>query len=222
MRTSQHSRHSDSSVPAPRRQNASPRRQLPAGPTDKRNGPRDVEAGLDPALLSKTPILCNKYAMDPQENNSNHLNPGDGRNHRRGASPLPGKGGTLPLPGRGASPLPGRRAVSMPRSPAYLAPPREMSPHSSREDLDSVKMTSRRKRASPSRKLCNGLFIIVVKFIRGWPLPLCCDFSGHWILFDVYSHKVFSVNGYDHYFNLSLFLTFTFCFVEFSLWITYL
>lgn len=142
MRTSQHSRHSDSSVPPPRRQTASPRRQLQAGSLDRRNGPRDVEAGLDPAVLSKTPILCNKYAMDPLENNTNHLQPGDSRNHRRGASPLPG-----------------RRAISMPRSPAYLAPPREMSPHSSREDLDTVKMTSRRKRASPSRKSCISVLL---------------------------------------------------------------
>lgn len=77
---------------------------------------------VDPMLLAKTPILCNKYVVDGGEKIVNQ---------------------SLDVPKER------QRASSVPRS-QHLAPPMVSSRSSSREDLDSMRDFSRRKR--PSRK----------------------------------------------------------------------
>lgn len=94
----------------------------------KHNNPSHVleSALVDPMLLAKTPILCNKYVVEA-EKILNHV-------------PT-----TLEVPRNG-----GRRATSMPRTTGHLAPPRDATPRSSREDLDSIRDAPRKKR--PRRK----------------------------------------------------------------------
>lgn len=110
----------------PRRQQASPKRQVYAGSLDRKATPRDMQISMDPALLAKTPVLCNRYVVDGVEPDN--------------------------LPARHDGRLPGRRAQSAPRTQNYLAPPKPISRQPSREDLESVRGSSRRKRPSPARK----------------------------------------------------------------------
>lgn len=75
-RYSQQSRFSDSNVPPPRGfPNNTPRNQLRGGSLDRRKVPKSLETSLDPALLAKSPVLCNKYVVN--ENQSQRQNIGN-------------------------------------------------------------------------------------------------------------------------------------------------
>lgn len=134
MRSSQISRYSDGSVP---RRKYSQTRQSGSGKSgslDRRKNHQSSEIiELDPILLAKTPILCNKYVVDKNEITSNNI---------------PGIT-TRAMEGQGRTPPQNRRAKSLPRTQQYLEPPRQSSPGSSSEG-------STRRSPRPKRKKSPG------------------------------------------------------------------
>lgn len=112
--------------PSPKKQQQQQRnRQLQhSGSLDRKHV---VESALvDPMLLAKTPILCNKYVVEGDRIVNHNL--------------------VVPEVEK-------PRASSVPRTGTHhLAPPRDASSRSSsREDLDSIRDVPRRKR--PTRKI---------------------------------------------------------------------
>lgn len=112
--------------PSPKKPNARNNKQLQhqqsgGGSLDRKHV---LESALvDPLLLAKTPILCNKYVVEGGDRIVNHS--------------------SLDVPKEK------ERASSVPRS-QHLAPPLVSSRSSSRDDLNSIRDVPRRKR--PSRK----------------------------------------------------------------------
>lgn len=138
LRPSQISNFSDSSVPSPNQKNTKslsppPSQSVPrkATSSDRRKSQGRVEMiELDPILLSKTPILCNRYVLDKNEMLSNTI-----------------PGITLrEMEGQGKTSPPSRRAKSLPKNPhtQYLEPPRFPSPESSSDS--SLRKSPRLKR----------------------------------------------------------------------------
>lgn len=116
--------------PSPKKVNA-PRKQFQhSGSLDRKHV---LESALvDPMLLAKTPILCNKYVVEGGEKIVNHNNTLDVPREKQRASSVPRTSST----GAGAG--------------QHLAPPLVSSRASSREDLESIRDFPRRKR--PPRK----------------------------------------------------------------------
>ncbi|KAJ3651694.1 hypothetical protein Zmor_017715 [Zophobas morio] len=148
MRPSQVSRFSDSSVPPPRRKSPSVNRQSTnskTGSLDRRRSQKSMEIiELDPIILAKTPILCNKYVVDKNEIASNNI---------------PGIT-TRDMEGQGRSPPLDRRAKSLPRNQQYLEPPRVPSPSSSSDGSRKSPRAKRKKsppRQNPSPKMMTPL-----------------------------------------------------------------
>lgn len=70
MRVSQQSRYSDNTVPV-----AKNNLPLRGGSLDRRKLPKHLD--LDPALLERVPVLCNKYVVNQKDVISNHLPEGN-------------------------------------------------------------------------------------------------------------------------------------------------
>lgn len=125
--------------PSPKKINAQQqKRQLHhSGSLDRKHV---LESALvDPMLLAKTPILCNKYVVEGEKIVNHNL--------------------VVPKVEK-------QRASSVPRTGTqHLAPPRDArSRSSSREDLDSIRDVLRRKRPSREFKLRGSLFILLFFF----------------------------------------------------------
>ncbi|XP_044260312.1 uncharacterized protein LOC123008529 [Tribolium madens] len=131
MRPSQISRFSDSSVPQNRRKSSQTRK---SGSLDRRKDHDMIE--MDPIILAKTPILCNKYVVDKNEITSNNI------------------------PGITMRELEGQGAKSLSRNPQYLELPRASSPGSSSQGSRRSPRPRRKKspvRHNPSPKMMTPL-----------------------------------------------------------------
>ncbi|XP_030755241.1 uncharacterized protein LOC115881747 isoform X2 [Sitophilus oryzae] len=93
------------------------------------NQQKEKEVDVDPTLLAKTPILCNRYVV--------------GRNDAF-SSKVPGV--TLRQSERY-----GRRAISVPKTSNYLAPPRSYTPESSSDPEEIDEPLRSRKKIKPRR-----------------------------------------------------------------------
>ncbi|KRT86556.1 hypothetical protein AMK59_965, partial [Oryctes borbonicus] len=116
-RSSQRSRLSDGTIPAIKTLSAPTKQNLHGGSLDRRRMAKTLDATIDPLVLAKTPVFCNKYVVEPTDMMViNHVTPPNRfeRHSDRPAKQL-------------ASPVHTRRAISMPRT-HYLEPPRDPSP----------------------------------------------------------------------------------------------
>ncbi|KAH0808885.1 hypothetical protein GEV33_013907 [Tenebrio molitor] len=105
-----------------------------SGSLDRRRSHKSTEMiELDPVLLAKTPILCNRYVVDQNEIVSNNI-----------------PGITMrDMEGQGRTPPSNRRAKSLPKNPQYLEPPRLPSPAPSSESSVRKSPKPRRKKSPP-------------------------------------------------------------------------
>ncbi|XP_018323541.1 uncharacterized protein LOC108735848 isoform X1 [Agrilus planipennis] len=104
--------------------------QQRGGSLDRRRAPKVWDPSLDLNTFPDAPVLCNKYALEGPEIESNHIQRGGIR--------------------RSFERSRGRRAVSMPRTHNYLELPVPVSPARSTEDL-RPRQSESLKRPSPSR-----------------------------------------------------------------------
>ncbi|RZC36748.1 uncharacterized protein BDFB_006922 [Asbolus verrucosus] len=129
MRPPQNPRSSDASAPLRKSPSTSRQHAPKGGSLDRRKYQRNMEViELDPIILAKTPILCNKYVMDKNEMVGNNIRDVEAQTQTSPSS---------------------RRAKSLPRNQQYLEPPRIPSPASSSEGSSRRSPRTRRKKSPP-------------------------------------------------------------------------
>ncbi|GJQ78200.1 hypothetical protein Trydic_g2529 [Trypoxylus dichotomus] len=142
---SQRSRLSDGTIPAVKTLSAPSKQNPRGGSLDRRRMAKTLDATLDPLVLAKTPVFCNKYVVEATDMAViNHVTPPNRfeRHSDRTVKQLP-------------SPVHTRRAVSMPRT-HYLEPPRAPSP--AYTEVESIRSSRRKKKPyNPSPTIMSPL-----------------------------------------------------------------
>ncbi|KAI4454879.1 potassium channel subfamily k [Holotrichia oblita] len=135
-RSSQRSRLSDATLPVSKMGLTTTKQR--GGSLDRRRMAKNLDASLDPLVLAKSPVYCNKYVVEQTEMAViNHVTPNRFDRHSdRPARQLP-------------SPVQTRRAVSMPRT-NYLEPPRDPSPTYTEVSVRSSRRKKRQYQPSPT------------------------------------------------------------------------